>query len=70
MADFVELLEILDGVQSGQLIADPSDFALHLQSHRGRFVNLLGYKVSDHAMRMEIVSICRGRRLVSLQDLP
>ncbi len=43
--DYVDLLELLDGVQSGQLGVDPADFALHLQSYRGRFVNLLRYKV-------------------------
>ena len=50
MADFIELLEVLEGVQSGQLTADPAEFALHLQSHRDRFLNLLRYKVGwiDH----------------------
>ena len=44
--DFVDLLEVLDGVLSGQLEVDPADFALHLQSHRDRFVDLLRYKVT------------------------
>jgi hypothetical protein len=43
--DFVDLLEILDVVQSGQFGVDPSDFALQLQSYRDKFEQLLRTKV-------------------------
>ncbi|GAX76338.1 hypothetical protein CEUSTIGMA_g3784.t1 [Chlamydomonas eustigma] len=55
--EHVNLLEIIDIIQSGQFVIDPSDFALQLQSYREKLILLLHVKGQSAESRRQVENL-------------